>query len=541
MNRDITRRIVLNKVKNMDREQEKGWRYTPHVIVFFSSAFIMVVEIVAGRLVARHLGSSIYTWTSIIGVILAGMSTGNYIGGRLADRWRPEGILGLLFLVASITCLSVLPLNHVFPAWEYFEEMMWPARTFLTVLGIFLLPAVALGTISPPAAKMAVERGDTVGQSIGSVYAWGAVGSIVGTFATGFWLVASLGSRGVVLSVSFALAVMAFFLGPKRWPAAIWATILGALLVFSQWPPYAGCKSAEVIEKLGLGESITGLTAKDSNYQFINVNETRSETDSSREILSLRLDYLIHGYVDLNDPSHLEYKYERLYRDVVRRVLGDRQTISAFFIGGGSYTFPRWVLFEWPGSLVDVAEIDPMVVDVNYGVLGLPRNTPIRTFSADARNVVDSLPREARYDLIVGDAFNDLSVPFHLTTLEFNEKVARHLAPKGLYMVNLIDDWEFGRLLGAYFLTLKKTFRHVNVFCTEPQGVKEGRETFVITASMEPLKVDDWQPGNNSGFPGSALTEKHLKRLAGKSGGRILIDDNAPVENLLEPVVRRRQ
>jgi len=108
-------------------------------------------------------------------------------------------------------------------------------------------------------------------------------------------------------------------------------------------------------------------------------------------------------------------------------------------------------------------------------------------------------------------------------------------------MVNLIDDWEFGRLLGAYFLTLKKTFRHVNVFCTEPQGVKEGRETFVITASMEPLKVDDWQPGNNSGFPGSALTEKHLKRLAGKSGGRILIDDNAPVENLLEPVVRRRQ
>ncbi|MBI4964597.1 MAG: fused MFS/spermidine synthase [Desulfomonile tiedjei] len=525
----------------MNEEQARGWRYTPHVIVFFSSAFIMVVEIVAGRLVARHLGNSLYTWTSIIGVILAGMSTGNYIGGRLADRWRPEGLLGFLFLVASIMCLSVLPMNHVFPAWDYFEELTWPTRTFLTVFGIFLLPAVALGTISPPAAKMAVERGDTVGQSIGSVYAWGAVGSIAGTLATGFWLVASLGSRGVVLSVSFALAVMAVLLGPKRWLPAIWAAILGALLVFSQLPPYAGWKAEEVVEKLGLRENVEGLVAKDSNYQFINVHETRSDTDSSRHILSLRLDYLIHGYVDLNDPSHLEYKYERLYRDVVRRFFSDRKTVSAFFIGGGSYTFPRWVLFEWPGSVVDVAEIDPMVVDVNYGVLGLPTNSPIRTFPADARNVVDSLAAEARYDLIVGDAFNDLSVPFHLTTLEFNQKVARHLAPKGLYMVNLIDDWEFARLLGSYFLTLKKTFRHVNVFCTELEGVKEGRETFVLAASMEPLQVDDWQPGHGSGFPGSAFTEKQIAKLARKSQGRILIDDNAPVENLLEPVVRRRQ
>ncbi len=295
------------------------------------------------------------------------------------------------------------------------------------------------------------------------------------------------------------------------------------------------------MEKLGLRENVEGLVATDSNYQFINVSETRSETDSSRKILSLRLDYLIHGYVDLEDPSHLEYKYERLYRAVVRRFFGNKQTISAFFIGGGSYTFPRWVLFEWPGSRVDVAEIDPMVVNVNYIHLGLPANTPIRTFCADARNAVDSLPREVRYDLIVGDAFNDLSVPFHLTTLEFNEKVARHLTPGGMYMINLIDDWEFGHLLGAYFVTLRKTFPQVQVFTTELQGVKEGRETFVLAASVEPLRVDDWQPGHNSSFPGSALTAKQLKRLAGKSGGRILTDDNAPVENLLEPVVRRRQ
>jgi hypothetical protein len=107
-------------------------------------------------------------------------------------------------------------------------------------------------------------------------------------------------------------------------------------------------------------------------------------------------------------------------------------------------------------------------------------------------------------------------------------------------MVNLIDDWRFGRLLGAYFLTLKKTFPYAYAFCTETGGVKEGRETFVLAASMRSLEVDDWKPGHNSGFPGSVLTEKQLIKLAAKSGGRILTDDNAPVENLLEPVVRQR-
>src|SRR5512135_1560024 len=100
--------------ENMGEPEEKGWRYAPHVIVFFSSAFIMVVELVAGRLIARHLGNSLYTWTSIIGVILAGMSIGNYVGGRLADRWRPEQLLGPLFLSASLVCLSVVPLNQFF-------------------------------------------------------------------------------------------------------------------------------------------------------------------------------------------------------------------------------------------------------------------------------------------------------------------------------------------------------------------------------------------------------------------------------------------
>ncbi len=525
----------------MDGPEEKGWCYAPHVIVFFSSAFMMVVELVAGRLIARHLGNSLYTWTSIIGVILAGMSVGNYIGGRLADRWRPEQLLGPLFLSASLVCLSVVPLNHFFSDSSLLHDIMWPLRTFLTVLAIFVLPALALGTVSPAAAKMAVERGEAIGKSIGSVYAWGAVGSIAGTFLTGFWLISALGSKGVVLSVSLSLAVMAAVLGPLRLLAAFEAVVLACLLIVSQLQPGPAGRTEDAFEALGLREDPTSLLCTDSNYQFINVSERISEIDSSRWVRMLQLDYLIHGYVDVNDPEHLEYHYERLYREVVRRFVQDRKTVSAFFIGGGSYTFPRWVLHEWPGSRIDVAEIDPAVVEANYKALGLPRDTPIHSFPADARKVVDDLAIDARYDLVVGDAFNDLSVPFHLTTLEFNEKVARHLQPSGVYLVNLIDDWQFGRLLGAYVLTLKKTFKYVYVFCTKQEGVEEGRETFVLAASMRPIKVPDWQPGHETDFPGSLLTDDNMRELAVKCGGRILTDDNAPVENLLEPVVRNRK
>ncbi len=307
------------------------------------------------------------------------------------------------------------------------------------------------------------------------------------------------------------------------------------------------------------GGTAADLFAKDSKYQFVNVYEMYED---GRMLRVLSLDCLVHGYVDLEDPMYLHYDYELLYRDVARRYYemsrGDRpdEGVDAFFIGGGSYTFPRWVMCEWPGSRVDVAEIDPMVLEANHASLGLRRDTPIRTYVGDARNVIDDLPAERKYDFIFGDAFSDLSVPFHLTTLEFSRKVAGHLKPDGAYLVNVIDDWRFGRFLGAYVSTLQMVFKHVYVFCTDPEGVSAGRDTFVVAASNVPLDVSDWGPwqwtvyddeedeyvedNEPSEFPGSVLTSKDLAELAHKSGGRILTDDDAPVETLLEPVVRAR-
>lgn len=533
----------------IDRESRdpKGFSLTPflpHALIFASSACIMVVELVAGRLIARHLGSSLYTWTSIIGVVLAGMSVGNTVGGRLADRWPPRRILGLLFFAASISCALTLLLNGVFAQHSPLTTFSWPARVLGTVVLVFFLPAVVLGTISPATAKMALECSDTLGRTIGSVYAWGAVGSIVGTISTGFWLIAWLGAQGVVLGTAFVLALIAVLLGPRRLWLGLWLLVVMALLALPHLP---AARAGQLAEALGVKEASDSnyLFARDSHYQFVKVYRERvNDRDNpsrKRELRVLALDHLVHGYIDPADPTYLHYEYERVYRDVARAFVGKRKKLSAFFIGGGSYTFPRWTLARYPGSRIDVAEIDPMVVEANHQALGLPRRTPIRTFTLDARNAVDDLPAETRYDLIFGDAFNDLSVPFHLATVEFTRKLAAHLSRDGVYLVNVIDDFSSGLLLCSFAATLQRVFPNVYIFSTSRWGVSGGRDTFVVAASRRALDERGWEPGHAGGYYGSLFSREDRRTLMGRCKGRVLTDLDAPVENLLQPVVRKRR
>ncbi len=516
----------------------KGWPYTPHVVVFCSAACIMVMELVAGRLIARHLGSSLYTWTSIIGLILAGMSIGNYLGGRFADRWEPEKIVGVLFLIASLICLTTLPLNHLISVKDPYASFRWPMRVFTTVLTVFMFPALALGMISPSMAKMALARSRKVGATIGSVYAWATVGSIVGTLVTGFWLIAKIGAQAVVLTVVVGLAAIGLAMGRRKWVHAIWVVLMVGVFWMG--------KSDTAFAKdwgytLGLREYEEYFYNRDSDYQYIKVYEEKSGKDKKRELRVLALDYLIHGYVDPKDPTHFEYDYEKIYRDVARRVAKGKSAPASFFLGGGSYTFPRWALHEWPKGRVEVAELDPLVIDANYTALGLDRKLPITNYAMDARNAVDDLPKDRKFDLVFGDAFSDLSVPYHLTTVEFLERLKAHITPDGAYLMNIIDDWKHAYFLSAMTNTLKKVFKTVVVFTTEAEGISPGRETFVVAATDAQLPVSDWMPNHGGAFSGSAFTAENMKELEQKTKGRVLTDDDCPVENLLAPVVRNRK
>jgi MFS family permease len=161
----------------------------PSATIFISSFCIMVLELVAARLIARYLGSSLYTWTAVIGVVLAGISIGNYLGGRIADRFNAKKALAVLFALSSVACVLTIILNNAVSEWLLLWRFTWPLRVFTHVSLVFLLPSTLLGTISPVVAKMALGQGLPTGRTVGDIYAWGAAGSIAGTFATGYFLI----------------------------------------------------------------------------------------------------------------------------------------------------------------------------------------------------------------------------------------------------------------------------------------------------------------------------------------------------------------
>ncbi|HWL93816.1 MAG TPA: fused MFS/spermidine synthase [Phycisphaerae bacterium] len=190
--------------------------FIANATVFTSSFCFMVIELVAGRLIAPYVGSSLHTWTSIIGIALAGIALGNYLGGRIADRYavtrrQARRTLAVIFFVAALTTAGIGIYNRI--AGEIDLKDFFRLRIALHVTLVFFLPCTILGLIGPVVAKMALDLGRLAGRTMGNVYAWGVVGSIFGTFMTGFYFVAVMTTTAIVLSVAGTLAAVGALYG----------------------------------------------------------------------------------------------------------------------------------------------------------------------------------------------------------------------------------------------------------------------------------------------------------------------------------------
>ena len=513
----------------------------PSATVFFSSACIMVLELVASRLIARHLGSSLYTWTAVIGVVLAGITIGNYLGGRIADRFEAGKALAVQFVLSSAACVLTVILNNVVGDWILLWHFSWPARTFSHVSIVFLIPSILLGTISPVVAKMALDRGLATGRTVGDIYAWGAAGSIAGTFLAGFYLIATLGTVAIIWMVGGALLLLAILYWAKLWVLYLWAVIFIALMAMGMAP-------AEWAESTG---SSLGLRERhnpdvvyedESQYCYISVRQSRNNPNKR----AFYQDKLMHSEAIMDDILDLQYFYTKIYTAVTKELSEGKNRLSVMVIGGGGYVYPRYIEKVWPGSRIDVVEIDPGVTKAAIEAFGLERNTSINTINLDARNYVDELLERKRcggeiprYDFIYEDAINDYSVPYQLTTKEFNDKIAQLLSNDGAYMVNLIDIYENALFLGALVNTLEKTFPYVYVII-EAQRPLSARNTFVIAAAKQQIDLKNLSHYyKNEVLDLLVLNGGDIEQLKEKAGYVVLTDDYAPVENLLAPVVRQ--
>lgn len=198
----------VRRPKSRSLQKPGGSLVGCNLVVFVASICVMVLELTASRLIAKHVGSSLYTWTSVIGVVLLGITVGNFIGGWLADRFDPNKLVARLFFLASAACFSVLWLDQIVAGSDRPDHIEWPVWVFLTVAQMFFVPATILGMISPVVASVALAKRRSTGMTVGSVYAWGALGSIVGTFLTGFYLIDTFGTKAIIGGTSATLAVI---------------------------------------------------------------------------------------------------------------------------------------------------------------------------------------------------------------------------------------------------------------------------------------------------------------------------------------------
>jgi spermidine synthase len=557
----------------------------PCGFAFLSSFCVMLVELVAGRMLSQYVGASLYTWTSVIGVVLGGITIGNLIGGRLADRFPPKTTLSVLFFTAGALCLAIPYLNHeiaVLSAWDRVNLASWPLRVATQVVLVFLAPSTALGLIGPVVAKWALDQGHAQGRTVGHVYAWGAIGSICGTFATGFLLVALLGASGVTFAAGAVLVLCGVLLAPAAvlpLLAVAWPLLVGTVLAhflstegrYREWHWSGGRPVVRV-------SSTPGLRYEDeSQYSRITVIEQGATGN-----LQLFLDNLVHAEYNPRSATRMEYAYEKIYAAITHRYGDAREDLQALFIGGGGYMFPRYIHAHWPESRIQVAEIDPAVTRACLEAFDLPRGhvrlldrydpdigpqkalpdpdgphyapglLRMDVYHLDARNHVEDLIRARRsgkgpppFDFVYGDAFNDYSVPFHLVTREFALHIRELLHPqRGIYLLNVIEIYNSGRFLGAIYNTLHDVFPAVYIFCTAPNGPNlgpNGRDTFVVVSALQALDLTDLgKRGEEPSWMGALLKKHHLEELSRKADGIILTDDYSPVENLLEEVVRRR-
>lgn len=447
---------------------------------FVSGACAMVVEIAGGRAIAPYLGTTIYTWSAVIGLVLAALSAGYYAGGKLADRYNDRKHLSSIFMLAAF-CTAAIPflIAVIGPV-----SVLLDLRIASLLISLPLVPAgFFYGMVSPYAIKLTSEKGRE-GKSSGSIFALSTVGSIVGVLGTGFLLVPNIAlSQIFVLSAALMLACAAAVWGGgvRRMDVLVFLVIALPVSTLAFHPPVSG----EL------------LYSSSSEYYEINVFNS---TYDGEPALMLYLDSSASSGVSGNGSLAFGYtkKMESAYS-----LAGSPERALLLGVAGGTQI--EDMKSHFPHAQVDGVEIDAEVVSVGERFFGLNDDARTEIIIDDARRFVKTTDR--RYGIVLMDTFKGRSVPYHLTSREFVSELKGVMGPGGVLAINIISPLEGGEatLLGMFHNTLSAEFENVVVM---PIGSDPySRQNVVVIATDADVSAfseehaDDIRPFNpNTGL-----------------------------------------
>lgn len=388
----------------------------------------------------------------------------------------------------------------------------------LTVLAFFA-PAAVLTAVTPAVIKIQLASLDETGRVVGRLSAIGTAGAIIGTFTTGFLLVAAFPTRPVIRVTGVFLVVLGIVV--LLWLRRERTITVGGTIA--------------VLLAAGLSFAASHPCEHESAYYCAYIVED-PDRPSGR---ALYLDTLRHSYVDLEDETHLEFVYTQWFGDVIAMAAPDGEPLDTLHIGGGGFTMPRYLRHVHPGSTSLVLEVDPLLVELSQDELGLELGDDIEVRTGDARLTIEQTDADA-FDLVIGDAFGGVAVPWHLATREYTRTIHDRLRPDGVYTINIVD-YGARDFLRAEIATLRDVFTHVaaigrpDSFGPESAGIGGN---YVVVASDAPLDLERLEEVNRRrARVDDILAGGDLERFV--DGASVLHDDRAPVDQLLTPYPTR--
>jgi predicted membrane-bound spermidine synthase len=492
-------------------------------LVFVSGMVSLGVEFGAARLLAPYFGTSLYVWGVLIGLVLIYLSIGYVVGGRLADRQPREEVLYQLTAWAGLW-IGVIPLVS-YPILRASQagfatlSVGLVLGTLVAVIGLFAVPVILLGCVSPFAIRLLLADIKTGGHTAGAVYALSTAGSIVGTFLPVFWWIPSYGTRPTLIGFSLALLLMSV---GGLWPRKRFYAIFGVAVIASWVLLPTGIKPAE------FG---TLVYEKESAYHYIQVVQVGTKTE-----LVLNEGHAIHSIYDsesLVTGGPWDYF---ILADYFRPADGtEPQPRDVAILGLAGGTSARQYRAAY-GDQVHITgvEIDPDVLQVanRYFHLGDANVTQVND---DARYWLQT--RGGQYDVIALDAYRQPYIPFHLTTREFFELVHQHLRPGGVAVVNAGRTANDYRLVAAIASTMAAS-GYSDIYLIDTPGFSNT----LVYATTRPTSIDDVR--RNLGLANEPFVREVADSAIRDGGlrvspyhGQVFTDDLAPVERLIDQII----
>ncbi|WP_294443728.1 spermidine synthase [Ruminococcus flavefaciens] len=482
---------------------------------FFAGMSVMAVELGASRLLAPYFSSSQIVWTIIIGTIMIAMALGNIYGGRSADKNPyPDKLYGRILIaavwiaavpfigklaIAGIAGLLVVTINTNF--------LIWAA--FITCMVVFVYPLFLLGTVTPSLVKYTVDSLDDSGRTVGTLGAANTIGSIIGTFVPTFISIPAVGTAVTFLIFAGIMLVigLVYFISSKRGAAK---TAIASVL-------FIVCCFAS--PSMGFAFWEKGLTYEgESVYNYLQVKDDDENTYLSTNVL-----FGVQSvYVKSGELSDMYYDYAM----AAPLMTESPDTADILVLGMGTGTYAKQCLRYFSGAKAEGVEIDEKITDLAHKYFELPEDIKVTTY--DGRAFLAACDK--KYDVIMVDAYQDITIPFQMSSVEFFTLVKDHLNEGGVMVVNMnMRSESADGINGCLADTISSVFDNVVTVDVE---YSTNRELFATNSDEF---MDRFEANT------AALKQEDLRRMMQivrpelepyTAGDHILTDDKAPVELL---------